>query len=95
MCPFYGTLGINGLMEESNQLTPLSTLCKQPGPINWIPLLLSLVFPFSITSFSLINLILTMSYANTTSKISKRKVFCAMKYTLLKHISCGYGEIES
>ena len=62
-------------MGESSQLTLLSTLCKQPGPINWIPLLLSLAFPLSITSFALIKLVLTRSYANTASKNIKKKHF--------------------
>ena len=80
-------------MRESTQLTPLSTLCKQPGPINWIPLLLSLVFPLSINSFSLINLILTQSHANTASKILKRNISCAMQYIILINLPCGYGEM--
>ena len=29
------------LMGESSRLTPLSIVCKQPGPMNRIPLLLS------------------------------------------------------
>ena len=42
---------------------------------------------------SLIYLILTRSYASTDSKISKRNIFCAMKYILLINLSCGYGEM--
>ena len=80
-------------MGESSQFTPLSTLCNQPGPINWIPSFLSLAFQLSITSFSLINLILTRSYAYTASKISKRNIFCATKYKMLINLSFGYGEM--
>ena len=39
--PRHMTHGLGNTVGESSQLTPLSTLCKQPGPINRIPLLLS------------------------------------------------------
>ena len=40
-------------MRDSSQLTPLSTFCKQAGPINWIPLLLSSASSIRIDAFSL------------------------------------------
>ena len=47
---------VSPLMGDSSQLTPLSTPCKQLGPINWIPQFLSLESLLSIASFSLRNL---------------------------------------
>ena len=45
-------------MGSSSQLTRVGTLYKQEveGPVNWIPLLLSLASPLRIVAFSLINL---------------------------------------
>ena len=39
------------LMGDSSRLTPLSTVCKQPGPVIWFPLFLSLASQLSIASF--------------------------------------------
>ena len=41
---------------NSSQLTPVGILCKQEGPVNWIPLLLSLASPLKIVAVSLRNL---------------------------------------
>ena len=38
-------------MANSSQLTPLGTLCKQEGPFNWNPMLLSLASPLRIVAF--------------------------------------------
>ena len=35
------------ITEDNSQLIPLRALCEQLGPVNWIPLLLSLASPFS------------------------------------------------
>ena len=45
------------VIGDSSQLTPLSTICKQPGPAIWFPLFLSLASLLSIASFVLRNLI--------------------------------------
>ena len=60
-------------MGDSSQLTPLSTSCKQPGPVIWFPLFLSLTSPLSKASIAQRNLIYLWSFANKTSKISKKK----------------------
>ena len=71
------------VMGDSSQLTPLSTICEKPGPVIWFPLFLSLAFPLSIASFAWRNLIWLWTYASKASKISKRDIFCAMKYIML------------
>ena len=43
-------------MGNSSQLTPLGTLCKQQGSVNWILLLVSLASPLRMVAFSLRNL---------------------------------------
>ena len=44
-------------MGDSSQLTPLSIICKQPGPVIWFPLFLSLASQLSIASFVWRNLL--------------------------------------
>ena len=61
-------------MGGSSELTPLSTLCKQLRPINWIPLLLSLALQLSKASFFLRNLI----YDYRLIKLSKMNICCAI-----------------
>ena len=39
------------LMGDSSQLTPLSIICKQPGPVICFPRFLSLASSLSIASF--------------------------------------------
>ena len=62
-------------MGDSSQLTPLSIICKQPGPVIWFPLFLSLASQLSIASFVWRNLVLLWSDANKASKKSGRNIF--------------------
>ena len=48
------------VMGDSSQLTPLSTIFKQPGPVIWFPLFLSFASPLSIASFAWKNLIIVI-----------------------------------
>ena len=69
-------------MGDSGQLTPLSATYKQPGPVIWFPLFLSLASPLSIASFAWRNLINLWSYANKASKISKKHFLCNTIYNV-------------
>ena len=44
-------------MVDGSQLIPLSTICKQPGPVIWFPQFFSLASQLSIASFVWRNLI--------------------------------------
>ena len=75
--------------RNSSQLTPLGVLCKQEGPIDLIPMFLSLASPLRIVVFPLRNLTSTVS--EKASKISKRNIFYAIKYIMLIKLSYGSG----
>ena len=79
-------------MRDSSQLTPLSTFCKQPGPIIWIPLILSLISLLRVAAFSLRNLTHKWLYVSKATKISKRNIVKAIKYIMLINLSYVSGK---